>query len=121
MESKIPEGSGTGTFKRGLDDKYVFLDYSANGPPGETGAAHGIFAWDQKFNIYRYWWYENSGNFAQAACSFVNEETLLMHWQDTQLIQTFQKTGPDEVELKMSQPNAKAEYEPILEVTFTKK
>jgi hypothetical protein len=93
----------------------------ASMPPGETGAAHGIFAWDQKFKIYRYWWYENSGSFMQATCNFVNEETLLMHRQDTLLIQTFQKTGPDKVELKMKQPDAKGEYDPILEVMFTKK
>ncbi len=57
----------------------------------------------------------------QATCNFINEETLLMYWQDTLLIQTFQKTGPDKVELKMKQPNAKGEYDPILEVMFTKK
>jgi hypothetical protein len=121
MEYKSTKGLGTGTFKRTLDGKYVFFDYSASGPIGETGAAHGIFAWDQKFKIYRDWWFENSGSFMQATCNFINEETLLMYWQDTLLIQTFQKTGPDKVELKMKQPNAKGEYDPILEVMFTKK
>ena len=121
MEYTSHKGSGTGTFKWALDDKYVFFDYSVSSPTGETGAAHGIFAWDQKFKIYRYWWYENSGSFLQATCNFINEETLLMHWGDTLLIQTFQKMGPDKVELKMKQPNAKGEYDPILEVMFTKK
>ena len=120
MEYKSHSGSGTGTFKRALDGKYVFFVYSVSSPTGETGAAHGIFAWDQKAEIYRYWWYENSGNFLQATCNFINEDTLLMHWQDTLLIQTFQKTGPDKVELKMKQPDAKGVYNPILEVKFTK-
>jgi hypothetical protein len=56
MEYKSHEGSGPATFQRALDGKYVFLDYSASSPTGETGAAHGIFAWDPKYNIYRYWW-----------------------------------------------------------------
>lgn len=65
-------------------------------------------------------WNENSGSFLQATCNFINEETLLMHWQDTHLIQTFQKTGPDRAELKMKRPHTKGEYDPILEVIFTK-
>ena len=56
MEYTLPElaGSGTGTFKKALDDKYVFFDYSASSPTGETGGAHGIFAWDQKTSTYHY-------------------------------------------------------------------
>ncbi len=122
MECTSPvQGTGTATFKRVLDDKYVIIDYSASSPNGETGGAHGIFAWDTKDKIYRYWWFENSGSFSQATCNFINEETLLMHWEDTMLNQTFQKTGPDKVELKMNQPDQKGNYVPILEVTFTKK
>jgi hypothetical protein len=43
-----------------------------------------------------------------------------MHWEDSLLNQTFQKTGPDKVELKMNQPDQKGEYKPILEVAFTR-
>jgi len=121
MEYTSHEGAGTGSFERALDGKYVLLDYSATSPTGEMGAAHGVFAWDPKFEVYRYWWFENSGSYSQATCSFINEKTLLMHWEDTLLNQTFQKTGPDKVELKMNQPNAKGDYNPILEVMFTKK
>jgi hypothetical protein len=122
MEYTLPlEGSGTATFKRALDDKYVVLDYSASSPTGETGGAHGIFAWDERFSIYRYWWFENSGNFTQADCNFIDDHTLLMHWDDGLLIQTFQKTGPDRVDLAMKSPNAKGEYEPVLKVVFTRK
>jgi hypothetical protein len=53
MEYRVPKGSGTGTFKRALDGKYVIFDYSASSPTGETGGAHGIFAWDQKAKTYR--------------------------------------------------------------------
>ena len=120
MEYKTHQGSGTGIFKRALDGKYVFFDYSVSSPAGETGAAHGIFAWDTKDNIYRDWWFENSGNFTQATCNFINDETLLMYWQDTLLIQTFQKKRSEKVDLKMKQPNAQGDYEVILEVEFTK-
>ena len=50
LDYTIPKNAGTGigTFKRALDDKYVFFDYSTSSETGETGAAHGIFAWDEK-------------------------------------------------------------------------
>ena len=66
LEYKIPKsefseaatGTGTGTFKRALDDKYVYFDYSSSLTSGEKagkeGGAHGIFAWDKKGNIYKY-------------------------------------------------------------------
>jgi hypothetical protein len=121
MEYTLPQvGSGTATFTRALDGQYVFLDYSAISPTGETGGAHGIFAWDQQFNIYRYWWFENSGNFTKADCDFIDDHTLLMHWDDGLLIQTFRKSGPNQVELEMKSPNAQGEYEPVLKVVFTK-
>ena len=121
LEYTLPQaGTGTGTFKRALDGMYVFFDYSASSPTGETGAAHGIFAWDQKTSTYHYWWFENSGHFQQAMCDFINDDTLLMHWDAGLLIQTFQKTGPNQVELEMSKPNVQGHYEPILKVMLTK-
>ena len=68
MEYISHEGQGTATFKRALDGKYVVLDYSATSPTGEIGAAHGIFVWDEKSKTYRYWWFENSGNYAESTC-----------------------------------------------------
>lgn len=121
MEDKSTKGSGTGTFKRTLNGKYVFFYYSASGPTGETGAAHGIFAWDQKAKNYRYWWFENSGSYSEATCDFINDGLLLMSWHDSLFLQTFQKMDSNKVELVMKKPNATAGYDPILEVLFTKK
>ena len=121
MEYIIPKGTATGTFKRTLDNKYVFFDYSGSNPEGETGGAHAIFAWDPKAEVYRFWWFESSGAYSQATCNFVNDEMLLMNWHDTLLIQTFQKMDSNRVELLMKQPNETAGYDPILEVMFTRK
>lgn len=54
--SEAATGSGTGTFKRALDNKYVYFDYSAS-VGGQKAQAHAIFAWDEKSKIYRYWWF----------------------------------------------------------------
>jgi hypothetical protein len=128
LEYKIPKsafseagtGTGTGTLKRALDDKYVYFDYSAS-LTEEQGEAHAIFAWDEKTKVYRFWWFESSGNFLTATCNFVNDETLFLNWHDTLLIQTFRKTGPNEVILRMEHPDSEGKYELILEVIFTRK
>jgi hypothetical protein len=108
---------GTGSFKRALKDKYVFFDYSTI----SGSEAHGIFAWEDKTNLYKYWWFENSGNYLTASCNFIDDKTLSMNWHDTLLIQTFVKDGPDRVVLKMLYPIADGKYELVLEVIFTKK
>jgi hypothetical protein len=128
LESRVPKsqfseatkGSGNGTFKRALNDKYVYFDYSSSFPTGE-GAAHGIFAWDEKAQVYRYWWFENSGNFLEATCNFVDDETLFMNWHDTVIKQTFTKVDTDKVILRMEHPVAQGKYELILEVILTRK
>ncbi|MBC8358167.1 MAG: DUF1579 family protein [Candidatus Aminicenantes bacterium] len=128
LEYKVPKsafseaatGTGTGTFKRALDDKYVYFDYSASLTLGE-GEAHAIFAWDKKAKVYRYWWFESSGNFLQATCNFVDEKTLFLNWHDTVIIQTFTKEGPNKVILRMEHPIALGKYELVLEVIFTRK
>lgn len=121
MEYITPKGSGTGTFKRALDGKYVFFDYSASSPTGETGGAHGIFAWDQKAQTYKYWWFESSGSYSEATCKFIGDGLLLMSWHDSLFLQTFQKMDTAKVELVMKKPNAAAGYDSVLEVLFTKK
>jgi hypothetical protein len=118
--SKAATGTGSGTFKRALDDKYVYFDYSTL-IDGEKGEAHAIFAWDKKSNLYRYWWFESSGNFSTATCNFVNDETLFLNWHDTLLIQTFRKIGSNKVILRMENPDSEGKYELILEVIFTRK
>lgn len=65
--------SGKGTFKRALNGKYVFFDYSTK----SGSEAHGIFAWDDKVKIYRFWWFENSGAFQTATCNFINDQTFV--------------------------------------------
>lgn len=121
LEYTLPKGTGTGEFKRVLDDKYVTFDYSATFPAGHKAAAHGIFAWDEKIKMYRYWWFENSGAFLSATCNFINDETLFMNWHNTLLKQTFKKETPNKVLLRMEQPNSKGEYQLILDVLFTRK
>jgi hypothetical protein len=124
LDYKIPKSifspggtdSGKGTFRRALNDKYVYFDYTT-----KSGAeAHAIFAWDEKAKVYRYWWFENSGSYLTATCNFVNDQTLLLNWHDTLLIQTFTKVDPNKVILKMEHPNNEGKYEPVLEVTFTR-
>jgi hypothetical protein len=117
--SEEDSGTGTGTFKRALNDKYVYFDYSARLTKGQ-GAAHAIFAWDSKAGIYRYWWFEDSGNFLTATCNFINDETLFLNWHDTLLIQTFTKDSPDKVIVRMEHPASEGKYELILEVLFTR-
>ena len=125
MESLIPKSifseagsdKGIGSFKRALNDKYVFFEYSTK----TGGAAKGVFAWDEKINLYRYWWFENSGNFSAATCQFINEDVLSMNWHDSVLVQTFVRKGPDKVTLKMEYPSAEGGHETVLEVRFTRK
>jgi hypothetical protein len=121
--SEAATGSGTGTFKRALDDKYVFWDYSCtiSTTPDEVGKAHGIFAWDEKAKIYRYWWFENSGSFLNATCNFINDDTLFMNWHDTLVIQTFRKVDKNKVILRMENPTSEGKYGLILEVILTRK
>ena len=133
LEYKVPKsafserttGTGIGTFKRALDNRYVYFDYKASLTAGKKaqkeGGAHGIFAWDEKANVYRYWWFESSGNFMEATCNFVNDETLFLNWHDTLITQTFAKVSANEVVLRMEHPVAKDKLELILEVIFKRK
>ena len=84
------------------------------------GAAKGIFAYDERINAIRYWWFENSGSFLSATCNFIDEFTLAMNWHDTLLVQTFKKESQDKVILKMQYPSSNGGYELILEVILTR-
>lgn len=129
MEYRIPESSmheaetasASGTFKRALNDKAVVFDYGGATSAGERFSAHGIFLWDEKTQIIRYWWFESSGAFMTASCEFVDDDTLYMSWHDSLLTQTFKKIDPDRVILHMGRPAAQGAYELLLEVTFTRK
>ena len=104
MEWRIPKssmseadtGTGGGTFKRFLDDKYVTFDYSGSSIK-EQGQAHAIFVWDDKAKLYRYWWFENSGNFDQATCKFLGDKALFLNWHGSLCVQRFRAADPDKV------------------------
>ena len=118
--SEAATGTGTGTFKQALNDKYVFFDYSCSLTTGK-GQAHAIFAWDDRAEVYRYWWFEDSGSFQQATCNFLDDDTLFLNWHDTLLTQTFTKAGRDKVILRMNHPGPEGKSELLLEVLFTRK
>ncbi len=113
------EGVGTGEFKRILNDKYIVFNYSAR-LRLSANSAKGIFAWDGKSNLYRYWWFEDSGSFLSATCSFINDETLCLNWHDSLLVQTFKKESDTEVTIQMKYPSDENKHDVILEVKLTK-
>lgn len=125
MESKIPKSifsdagtdTGIGSFKKILKENYVQFEYSAK----SGGGAKGIFAWDDNLEMYRYWWFENSGNFDSATCNFINDETLAMNWHGSLFVQTFVKKTPDKVVLKMQHPVDNEGYKCILKVILTRR
>jgi len=129
LDYKVPKsqfsvediGGGEGSFKRILNNQYVTFDYDAKLTKGKS-TAHAIFAWDEKSKIYRYWWFENSGEFMKATCNFLDENTLCLNWHNSLLIQTFQRIeNGKKIILQMKYPLNKNDYEIILEVLFIKK
>ena len=128
MEYRIPKsefspaltGSGKGTFRRALGGKYVFFDYSGSLSTGEKGGAHGVFAWEEKSKIHRYWWFENSGNFDEATCRFLDDGLLFMQWHGSLMSQTFRKTGRGGVALRMAHPDSAGKPKTVMEVLFVR-
>lgn len=125
LEYRIPKSSfsevrsekGSGSFKKILADNYILLEYST-----ESGSeAKGIFAWDDKVRIFRYWWFENSGSFASATCDFIDSKTLAMNWHDNLFVQTFSKVNRNKVVMKMQYPSILGGHDLIMEVIFTRK
>ena len=106
--SDVDKGTGTGEFKKILNDSYVTFDYSATLTKGKT-KAHGIFARDEKGDLYRYWWFEDTGNFMSADCNLLNNSTLFMNWHDSLLIQTFTKIDTNKMILQMKHPASNGE------------
>jgi len=115
--SEAGKDSGSGTFRKILNEKYIQFEYSTK----SGGGAKGIFAWDEKIKMFRYWWFENSGNFSSATCNFINDSILAMNWHDSILVQTFTKEISGRVVLKMQHPAGENEYNLVLEVIFTKR
>jgi hypothetical protein len=125
LEYRVPKSTlsaarsdeGAGSFQRVLDGKDVSFDYSTKA----GSRAHGIFAWDERAKVYRYWWFENSGNFLSATCNFLDNGMLAMNWHDSLLVQTFTRVYPERVVLKMQAPDTQGGYELVLEVIFTRR
>ncbi len=117
--SEADTGKGNGEFKFILNNKYVTFDYEAKLTKTKT-AAHAVFVWDKRTNNYKYWWYEDSGEFMEATCNFLNENTLCFNWHNSLLVQTFQKKSDGKIKLEMRYPKNKDDYEIILNVILTK-
>jgi hypothetical protein len=118
--SEEDKGSGSGEFKRILNDEYVSFNYEAKLSSIEL-SAHAVFAWDEKSKSYRFWWFESSGNFLTASCNFINDDTLGLNWHDSLLVQTFKKESVDKIVLQMKYPVNDNKYETILEVILMRK
>lgn len=116
--SEAATGSGKGTIKR-MFDKYVCFEYEASFSDGNA-RAHGIFAWDKRYNAYHYWWFEDSGNFNEASCQFIDDSALNMNWYDGVLVQSFIKKEKNTIELNMEHPKSGGGYESVLRVVMTR-
>ena len=114
--SEAKTDRGTGTFKKILDGTYIQFDYRTD----SGGAAKGIFVWDESIKLYRYWWFENSGNYQTATCNFINKNTLSMNWHDSILVQTFKKVSQEKVVIHMKYPGKRGGYKVVLEVILNK-
>ena len=129
LEYRVPKsslgeadkGNGEGTIQKILGGSFVQIDYRASLRRTGSGSARGVFAWDRAAKIYRYWWFEESGNFLAASCDFVADGVLRLNWHDTLLVQTFEKLSRDRVRLRMERPAAGGGHEVIMEVLFTRK
>jgi hypothetical protein len=118
--SEAGTSRGWGTVRKVLRDRYVQFDYEASDPAGKTTRAHALFAWDEKSKIYRYWWFEDSGAFLTASAHFLDDGGLYLFWHETPYVQTFRKTGRNEVTLWMGQPAPEGKFETVLEVLMTR-
>ncbi len=117
--SEYDTGEGRGEFRQILNKRYITFDYQAVYSKG-AGAAHGIFAWDHKNKNYKYWWFEDSGEFSQATCDFVDENILCLNWHNSLLVQTFKKTDNGDIKLEMRYPKNKNDFQIVLKVLLTK-
>lgn len=117
--SRETAGTGEGTFRRALGSKAILFDYQSL-IDGQTGSAHGVFLWDEKACIYRYWWFESSGAYDSASCKLIDEVTLYMNWHGSVLRQTFRKVDDQKIVLHMDEPVSDDKYANVLEVILTR-
>ena len=69
---------------------------------------------------YKYLWYEDSGEFSEATCNFIEEKALCLNWHNSLFVQTFQGKENGSIELEMRYPKNKDEYDVVLKVLFKK-
>jgi hypothetical protein len=98
---------GTGSLRYLFGSTYLAFDYQVKQRDSGAvmGAAHGIFAWDQKAERYRYFWFEDSGTFLQATAVLRDGHDLLMQWQDINCSQIFRRVHADAMYLEMRCPD----------------
>jgi hypothetical protein len=118
--SEAQGGTGSGAFKRALNDRFVYFDYECHLPSGDA-LAHAVFTWDEKAKVFRYWWFEDSGSFLTATGNMIREGTLYLNWHDSLLTQTFKKAGTNRAILRMAHPDSAGKPRTILEVLFTRR
>jgi len=97
---------GIGSLRYLFNATYLLFDYQMfDKATGEKlGEAHAIFAWDKKSSQYRYYWFEDSGNFLQAAGTLRDDHTLALEWQDIHCTQIFRRVSADAMYLEMQCP-----------------
>ena len=97
---------GTGSIRYLFNAAYLIFDYRIfEKATGDMIAeAHAIFAWDKKSGQYRYYWFEDSGNFHQATGVLRDAHTLALEWQEINCTQIFQRVGADAMYLEMRCP-----------------
>jgi len=109
---------GTGSLHYLFNATYLTFDYQMiEKATGEMIAeAHAIIAWDKKSGQYRYYWFEDSGNFHQATGVLRGAHTLALEWQDINCTQIFQRVSADAMYLEMQCP----EQDLLLRVDFSR-
>jgi hypothetical protein len=109
---------GIGSLHYLFNATYLAFDYQAlEKATGEVIAeAHAIFAWDKKSGQYRYYWFEDSGNFRQATGILRDAHTLALEWQDIHCTQIFRRVSADAMYLEMQCP----EQDLLLRVDFSR-
>lgn len=98
---------GTGSLRFLFNATYLTFDYQMiEKATGEMIAeAHAIFAWDKQSGQYRYYWFENSGNFHQATGVLRDPRTLALEWQEINCTQIFRSVSADAMYLEMRCPD----------------
>jgi len=109
---------GTGSLRFLFDAAYLTFDYRMIEKATEKtiAEAHAIVAWDRQAGLYRYYWFESSGNFHQATGVLQDAQTLALEWQEINCTQIFRSVSADAMYLEMRCPA----QELLLRVDFSR-